>query len=98
MFGFFKEWAQGASEYRALQRELEPILARHGIIYRQLHTEITKFLLGYAHEQGSEMAVNAFLDLARTSTAPFPDMTVEQKRQQVIQAARSVNLMARRRS
>jgi hypothetical protein len=98
MLGFFKEWAEGASKYRALQKELEPILARHGIVYRQLHPEITKLLLGYAHEQGSEVAVNEFLELARMATAPFPDMTPEQKRQQVIQAARSVNIMAKRRT
>jgi hypothetical protein len=98
MLGFFKQWAEGASEYRALQKELDPILARHGIVYRQLHPEITKFLLGYAHEHGSEKAVDAFLDLAQMSTAPFPNMTPEQKRQQVIQAARSANNMAKLRS
>ena len=98
MVGFFKQWADDASKYRELQKKMEPILAGHGIIYRQLHPEITKFLLGYAHEQGPEAAVIAFLELAQMSTAPFPDMTPEQKRQQVIEMARSANSMAKRRS
>lgn len=52
MAGFFKQWAENASEYRRLQQELTEIFARSGVNFMHLHPEITKFLVGMAREEG----------------------------------------------
>ena len=36
MFGFFKQWAANASEYKQLQQELTVIMARSGVNFMRL--------------------------------------------------------------
>lgn len=95
MFGFFKQWAENASEYRQLQQELTVVMARSGVNFMHLHPEITKFLVGMAREVGAENAVvklNETIELVATS---YPGLTQEQAQQQLIRTLMTINTLAR---
>lgn len=94
MFGFFKQWAANASEYRYLQQELTVILARSGVNFMHLHPEITKFLVGLSREEGAENAVARLNETIEMVATSFPGLTQEQAQQQLIHTIKTINRMA----
>ena len=95
MFGFFKQWATNASEYRHLQQELTVIMARSGVNFMHLHPEITKFLVGMAREEGAENAVARLNETIEMVATSYPGLIQEQAQQQLIRTIKTINTLAR---
>lgn len=95
MAGFFKQWAESASEYRRLQQELTEIFARSGVNFMHLHPEITKFLVGMAREEGASKAVARLNETMEIVATTFPGLTQEQAQQQLIRTIKTINTSAR---
>lgn len=95
MAGFFKQWAANASEYRRLQQELTVIFARNGVNFMHLHPEITKCLVGLAGEKGAAGAAAQFGEMYEMVTTRFPDLTIEQRTQQLVSMCKTINTLAR---
>ncbi len=95
MLGFFKQWAANATEYASMQQELKVIFAQSGVNFMHLHPEITKFLVGFALEEGASEAVAKLNEMAEMLANEFPDSTQEQSQQQLIRLLKNVNTLAR---
>jgi hypothetical protein len=95
MAGFFKQWAENASEYKRLQKELTVILASSGVNFMHLHPEITKFLVGTAREVGASEAVAKLNETIEMVATTYPNLTQEQAQQQLISTIKSINVLAR---
>ena len=96
MAGFFKQWAENAKEYKALQNELKDLLALQGISFMRLHPEVTKFMVGVAREEGSEKAVARLNETIDMISTEHPNLSQEQVQKELVRFAKSVNSMASR--
>lgn len=94
MIGFFKRWAANASEHRGLQKELTVIFAEKGVNFMQLHPEITKCLVGLAREESTSGAAAQFDEMYEMVTTKFPDLTIEQRTQQLVGMCKTINTLA----
>jgi len=95
MFGYFKQWATNASEYRHLQQELTVILARSGVNFMHLHPEINKFLVDVAREEGSENAIVRLNETIETVANLYPGLNQEQAQQQLLIMIKRVTALAK---
>jgi len=95
MFGFLKQWAQNASEYRHIQQELTVIMARHGVNFMHLHPEINKFLVDVAREEGSENAIVRLNETIETVANLYPGLNQEQAQQQLLIMIKRVTALAK---
>lgn len=91
MFGFFKQWAENASEYRAIQNELSLVLSRYGINFMHLHPELNKFLVGVAREEGAENAVMVLNNLMDKVRVEYLTSTQEETLAAIVRTVKVFN-------
>ena len=91
MIGFFKRWATNASEYKRLQKELTEVYSQVGVNFMHLHSEITKYLVNMARNEGASGAVDKLSNMTDMIRDKFPQLTQDESKMELIRTLTEIN-------
>lgn len=96
MAGFFKKWAENATEYKRLQQDLKVVLAKSGVNFMHLHPKITNFLVNMAREVSATEAVAKLNETKVMITDTFPHLNQEEANKQLIRTIEDINRLVQK--